>query len=134
MGGNAQASRLRQRISQEARGLIYLAELAQERSEMLPGSLYERRRRCGKRGCRCVRGKLHKGTALAIRSGGRGRWVSLTGLEVEKVAGLTESYRRFRHTRAELVRAFGKLLRTFDELGRLRQVDIGGLHRTFLDA
>ena len=129
MGANAQASRLRRRMGEDLQVLARLAQAAQERSAMLAGSCYERRRRCGKRGCRCAQGRLHRGMALAVKSDGRRRLLSLGAVEMDKIVPLTGSYRRMRQARAEMVRVFGELLNAFDALGRLRQIGIGPLRQ-----
>jgi hypothetical protein len=124
-----QASRYRQQIADHLQEIGRLMQSAQERSEMLAGSFYERRRRCGKRGCRCAQGRLHRDMALAVRRNGSRRLLSLAELEMDRVTALTGNYRRFRQARAEMVRVFGGLLKRFDELGRLRQIEVRHLAR-----
>lgn len=118
------ASLLRQRILEQVGLLGRLAQAASERSALLAASLYERRRRCGKPRCRCARGQLHRNPTLAVMGpAGCRRAVSVAEADFEKISSLTTSHRRFRQTRAEMVRAFGALLETFDALGRLRRVE-----------
>lgn len=124
MNKNHQASRCRQRIVGLLEHLCWLSKVAQERSGMLRASFYQRRRRCGKRGCRCARGKLHRSMALAIRSNGQSRLVSLEGVNMEKISEMVSNYRRFRQTRAKMVSTFGELLKMVDRMGKLREVEL----------
>ncbi len=123
MNQNHQASRCRQQMREIQEELGQLASVAQGRLPWLQGSLYPRRRRCGKRGCRCGRGKLHQDMALAMRVEGKSRLLALRGAELERAKELIRTSRQLSQTRAQLVRTFGRLLKTFDTLGRLRQVD-----------
>jgi hypothetical protein len=59
---------------------------------------------------------------LAMRVQGQSRVVSVRGIDLERVEELTRTYRHLNQTRAELVRTFGQLLKTFDALGLSRQV------------
>lgn len=117
------SSRLRQRLQEQLESLQSLAQVSMGRSGMLPGSLYQRRRRCGRPRCRCAQGRLHRSLALAVGPARSRRIVTVSRVEVESVRSLTLGYRQFRETRARLARAFRDVVRTFDELGRLRCVD-----------
>ena len=54
----------------ERRGRSELARLVTQRG-LLRGNLQERRRTCGKRNCKCVRGELHVSLYLVYSEGGR---------------------------------------------------------------
>lgn len=122
-----QASRLRQGIAFKLQRLIGLLEVVKERTHILPGSVYRRGRRCGKRGCRCCRGELHMSLVLTVQKDGKSRWVSLEGLDKEKVQQLVRDWRRFRMVRSEMLHTFRDLLSEVDQLGRMRQVDLRDL-------
>lgn len=129
MSTRARTSRCRQRIGELLNEFGQLAAVAQGGLPWLRGSLYARRRRCGKRGCHCVRGKLHQDMALAVRVEGQSRLVAVRGVELKRAEELTRTSRHLSQTRAQLVRTFGRLLKTFDTLGRLRQVDWNAARR-----
>jgi len=63
---------------------------------MLRGSLFVKRRRCGKPNCRCVDGDLHESPALAVNVDGRSRTIVLGDADVEMVAAALARYRRAR--------------------------------------
>lgn len=117
------ASRLRLRLLKQLETLRCLAEVSLGNSELLPGSFYERRRRCGRPQCRCARGHLHRGMVLATGSKGRRRVVSLAGTDLDVVESSVLGYRRLRHARADMAHVFEEVVKTFDELGRLRCMD-----------
>ena len=128
MMDNDRASQLRQKINEEIKNMQNLIVVAQERSGILRASLYQRRRRCGREGCRCNQGKLHRDMALAVRSNGQSRLVCLTAMNLERARVLTANYRRFRQARAEIVHTFGRVLKDFDTLGQLRRVKVQDIH------
>jgi len=124
-----QASQCRRQLVDSLDHLGQLAHMAQERSGIVRASLYSRGRRCGKAGCRCTRGKLHREMAVSVYHCGQSRRVPLEGLEIEDLSKLAGNYRRFRETRAEMVKTFGRLLKMFDQLGRIREVELKNLRR-----
>lgn len=94
---------------------------------LMEGSVYSRRRRCGKPQCRCVRGQLHEDRVVAVRRGGR---VVVRCLDPISDAAMEEAVvagRLFRRRRRDLAKACQDLLKTVDRLARLRQGSAGGL-------
>lgn len=68
---------------------------------MIRGSLWVKRRRCGKDNCRCAQGDLHESPALTYRVEGRSQTIVLADSDVAWVqAGLD----RFHAARADLDR------------------------------
>lgn len=130
MSERADSSRLRQRLQEQLRSLESLAGVSLGRSGMLRGSLYERRRRCGRPRCHCAQGRLHRSMALAVGSARSRRIVTVSRLDEERVRSLTLGYQQFREARVGMARVFRALARTFDELGRLRCMDVRGLRRS----
>lgn len=65
--------------------------------EMLPGSLVERGRKCGKPNCRCAEGKeLHRQFLLSVRWEGKIKTFHIPTGMVEEVRTKVELYKRFR--------------------------------------
>ena len=84
--------------------------------EMIPGSLLERFRKCGKPNCHCAKnGERGHGPTLVITRAVQGRTITKTVPDsaAEQVRAATEEYKRFR----ELVR---DLRQTSEQLGDLR--------------
>jgi hypothetical protein len=61
--------------------------------ELLRGSLFTLRRKCGKPGCRCATGTPHETPALAYPAGGRTKTLTLRADDVAAVASALERYR-----------------------------------------
>jgi hypothetical protein len=68
--------------------------------------------------------------ALAVGPAHSRRIVTVPRMKVETIRSLTLGYRQFREARSGMARAFRALVRTFDELGRLRSVDVQDLRRS----
>lgn len=129
MSRDQQASRSRSRISALLEYLGRLAATAQGRSRLMPGTLYEYRRRCGKLNCRCARGKLHIARVFSVYAGGRSRPVSMAGIERGELAQCVQAHQEFRKARAEMVRTHVQLMKVVDRLGKLRRISPDELRR-----
>ena len=114
----ARASRLRLALKS------LLAEHQRQLDEMLPlrqlvkGSVYELKARCGKPSCHCAsdEGPLHTSTVLSWSDHGKTRLRTLPPGERVRFRQLTEHYRRFRQARAALVKLQRRMLATIDQL------------------
>ena len=109
---------------QELRALLgeisSLAEAFLAREPLLGGSLQRLRRRCGKAGCRCARGKLHESLVLVESSSGRRSVRTLSGREALKLQKPSSRYRSLRRLRARLRELQREVLRRCDRLTRAR--------------
>jgi len=86
--------------------------------ELLKGSVYELKTRCGKPSCHCASGNgpLHSTTVLSWSQAGRTRLRSLSPQDRSRVRRLAEDYRRFRQCRAALVKIHRRVLAAVDRL------------------
>jgi len=86
--------------------------------ELLKGSLYELRTRCGKPSCHCAspQGPPHSTTVLSWSEAGRTRLRAVGPEDRARWRRLTEDYRRFRHARARLVKIHAQVLLAVDRL------------------
>ena len=71
-------------------------------TEMVRGSLFTLRRRCGKPTCRCATGDPHETPALAYPQDGRTKTLTLTGVDLREVQAALARYHK---AKAELDRA-----------------------------
>ncbi len=80
--------------------------------ELIKGTLYQLRTRCGKETCRCARTKKdrHVSTVLSWSEEGRTRLRSVATSDEHRLRQLAEQYRRFRETRASLVQLHRQIL------------------------
>lgn len=125
-----QASRCRQRIMNYLGQLQQLAQATLGHAPLVRGSLYVYRRRCGKPGCRCARGRLHRGRALGVSEGGRSRPVAIGGIDPQALSEHVERYRHVRRARMEMVQVFSSLLTAADRLESLRAIAVERLRRS----
>ena len=65
---------------------------ARSQPEVLRGSLFTLRRRCGTPTCRCAAGEGHASPALAYPAGGRTKTLTLTQEEASEVAAALARY------------------------------------------
>ncbi len=86
--------------------------------ELLKGSLYELKTRCGKPSCHCAspQGPPHSTTVLSWSEAGRTRLRAVGPKDRARWRRLTEDYRRFRHARARLVKIHAQVLLAIDRL------------------
>lgn len=124
-----QPSLLRQKIVEGVAEIGRLAQVANGSGPLVRGSIYRYRRRCGKKRCRCARGRLHEGQAFGVNVGGRSRAVPLSGLERGELEAGVKAWRQWRETRAAMVTGFGELLRTLDRLGEAMTTPVEDLRR-----
>lgn len=118
-------SKLRLSIHQHYEGLATILGGLQGREPIIRGSVYTRRRQCGKPRCRCLQGHPHRDRVLAVRRAGR---VSVRGLDPAADAAIEEAvmaWHGFRRQRGELAAACRGLLRAVDRLAVLRSARAG---------
>jgi hypothetical protein len=120
MTARERGSRLRQEILRRRDRLDTLLQRLQATGPLIAGSVYDRKRRCGKPGCRCLEGRLHADRVLAIRRAGRTAVRALDPMEDEPIEDGVAAWRGFRRDRQELGSACRELLETVDRLGRAR--------------
>ena len=118
MQKTARASRLRLALKS------LLADSQRQLDQLLPlrqlvkGSVYELRTRCGKPSCHCAseEGPLHSATVLSWSEHGKTRLRTLSAGERARFQQWTDDYRRFRQARAALVKLQRRMLATLDQL------------------
>lgn len=116
------ASQLRKKIQQCQRDISELLGLLKQRLPLIRGSVYSLRRKCGKTVCRCQEGHLHESWVLSVPENGRKRLRAVPKGKRLTWQQMTERYRRFRRTRALLVKHFAEIIKRVDELERERTV------------
>lgn len=114
----AVASRQRQLLDQLAAEYSrHLRELLQHR-EIIKGSVYKIRTRCGNPSCHCAKPHdvRHSATVLSWSEDGKTRLRSLPAADRARVRRLTESYRHLRQSRAALAKLHRQVLQGIDRL------------------
>lgn len=112
------ASRLRQAL-QKLRG-DYQAQLdaVLPLRQLLKGSVYDLRTRCGEPSCHCAsdQGPLHTSTVISWSEHGKTRLRTLPSGELAHFRQLTQNYRSFRQARAMLVKLHQQIVAHIDRL------------------
>jgi len=112
------ASRQRQLLGQLRDRHQQLVDELLEVRQLVKGSVYELRTRCGKPTCHCAApdGARHLTPVLSWSDRGHTRLRSLSSKDLARVQRLTDNYRQFRQRRAALVKLHRQTLITIDRL------------------
>ena len=86
--------------------------------QLLKGTVYELKTRCGKPTCHCAASgdPLHSATVLSWSHAGKTRLRSLPPSDRGRLQRLTANYRRFRQARAALVKLHRQIVTAIDRL------------------
>jgi hypothetical protein len=86
--------------------------------QLVKGSVYDLRTRCGKLSCHCAsdQGPLHTATVISWSEHGKTRLRTLPPGELAHFRQLAENYRRFRQARAALVKLHRRIVAHIDRL------------------
>ena len=86
--------------------------------QLVKGSVYDLRTRCGKPSCHCAsdQGPLHTSTVISWSERGKTRLRTLPHGELSRFRQLAENYRRFRQARAALVKLHRRMVAHIDRL------------------
>jgi hypothetical protein len=86
--------------------------------QLVKGSVYDLRTRCGKHSCHCAadEGPLHTSTVISWSEHGKTRLRTLPPGELSHFRQLAENYRCFRQARAALVKLHQRIVAHIDRL------------------
>ena len=112
------ASRLRQTLKSLLDDYQRQVDILLPLRQLVKGSVYDLRTRCGKPSCRCAsdQGPLHTSTVISWSEHGKTRLRTLPPGEPSHFRQLAENYRRFRQARAALVKLHQRILAHIDRL------------------
>ena len=94
-----------------------------DRAELIPGSFYLLRRKCGKASCRCAQGRLHTAWVLTRSEAGQHKLYAVPPTERARVRKLAAAWKRSQKARAKLLKLNAQLLALADEIVQKQQVD-----------
>jgi hypothetical protein len=122
-------SRLRQTLvdlGDEVRRLIepFLSDQA-----LIKGSVYELKSKCGKPGCKCAKGQLHRRMVVSASEKGKTRLRVIPRGFVSEVQNKVRRYQRLRRARARLVVLHKEMLEVMDEMEAMRREQMKQSHR-----
>ena len=117
-------SRLRQsliNLSYEVRELIkpFFSD-----KPVIKGSVYELKRKCGKPGCKCTKGQLHRSMVLSSSERGRTRLLIIPHGFLLEVKSKVQRYQKLRRSRRRLIEVQRKMLHVMDEMDEMRREEM----------
>lgn len=112
------ASRLRQTLQTLADDYRRQIDTMLPLRQLVKGSVYDLRTRCGKPSCHCAseQGPLHTATVISWSEHGKTRLRTLPPGEFSHFRQAAENYRRFRQARAALVKLHQRIVAHIDRL------------------
>jgi len=120
-------SKLRQallRLAGEVRGLI---EPFFSDKPVIKGTVYELKRRCGKPGCKCARGELHRRMVVSTSEEGKTRLQVIPGGFLVEVEKKVRRYQELRQVRARLGEIHRRMLEVMDAMEAMRREEVARL-------
>lgn len=117
-------SRLRQsliNLSYEVRELIkpFFSD-----KPVIKGSVYELKRKCGKPGCKCTKGQLHRSMVLSSSEKGRTRLLVIPHGFLLEIKSKVQRYQKLRRSRQRLGEVHRKMLQVMDEMETMRREEM----------
>ena len=92
-------------------------------AELIPGSFYLLRRKCGKASCRCTQGQLHASYVLTRSEAGKHKLYPVPPSQRARLRKLAAAWKRSQQARAKLQKVHVQLLALADQIVQAQQVD-----------
>jgi hypothetical protein len=117
-------SRLRQTLLHLAGEIKGLVEPLFSDLPVIKGTVYELKRKCGKPGCKCSRGDLHRRMVVSASEGGKTRLQVIPDGFLVEVQGKVRRYQELRRVRARLGEIHRKMLKVMDQMEGMRREEL----------
>jgi len=91
---------------------------------VIKGSVYELKRKCGKAGCKCTKGQLHRTMVLSSSEKGRTRLRVIPHGFLLEVKTRVQRYQKLRHSRQRLGEVHRTMLQVMDEMEEMRREEM----------
>jgi len=91
------------------------------------GTIYNQKKKCGHKNCKCFTGQLHQTRLISFNEQGKTRLIPLTKysmLELSKIERQVNEYQRFRKSRAKIVRHFKQLITEINKLEKSLLIEV----------
>lgn len=122
-----QISKARQRLRSFSRDLSSLLNTIINTNAITKDTIYNQKKKCGNKNCKCTRGKLHHTKILSLSHESKTRLIPLTKftfIELSRIEHQVRYYQRFRRARAEITRYFNTLLAEINKLGQNLLIEV----------
>ncbi len=117
-------SRLRQSLVQLADEVRQLVDPLLSDKPVIKGSVYELKRKCGKPGCKCAQGELHRSMVVSASEKGKTKLRVIPRGSLVEVESKVRRYQKLRRVRTRLVEVHKKILRIMDEIETMRRQEV----------
>jgi len=118
----APTTALRRQLWRQFRASGHLLRLMTAPSEVIPGSFYLLRRKCGKASCRCAQGHLHATWVLTRSEAGQHKLYPVPPEERARVRKLAAAWKRAQKARTKLLKLNAQLLALADQIVQSQQM------------
>lgn len=115
-------SALRRQLWRQFRASGALLRQMTKPAELIPGSFYLMRRKCGKASCRCANGHLHATYVLTRSEAGKHKLYCVPPQQRARVRKLAAAWKRAHKARAKFHKLQVQLLRVADQIAQAQQV------------
>jgi len=119
----APSSNLRRQLWRQFRVSGSLLRQITKTAELIPGSFYLLRRKCGKPSCRCTQGQLHASYVLTRSEAGKPKLYPVPPGQRARVRKLAAAWKRSQRARAKLQKVHLQLLALADQIVQAQQVN-----------
>ena len=120
-------SNTKQKIMALSKGINRQLEIIAKAKEITKGTIYNQKKKCGHKNCKCAAGQLHQTRVLSFNEHGKTRLIPLTKYsinELYKIEWQVKEYQRFRKSRAEIVQHFNHLITEINKLENNLRVEV----------
>ena len=118
----APTTALRRQLWRQFRASGHLLRLMTAPAEVIPGSFYLLRRKCGKASCRCAQGHLHATWVLTRSEAGQHKLYPVPPEERARVRKLAAAWKRAQKARTKLLKLNAQLLALADQIVQSQQM------------
>ncbi len=117
-------SRLRQALVQLADEVRQLIDPFLSDRPVIKGSVYELKRKCGKPGCKCAQGELHRRMVVSASEKGKTKLRVIPLGSLVEVESKVKRYQKLRRARTRLIEVHKKILQVMDEMEARRREEV----------
>ena len=117
-------SRLRQSLVQLADEVRQLVDPLLSDKPVIKGSVYELKRKCGKPGCKCAQGELHRSMVVSASEKGKTKLRVIPRGSLVEVESKVRRYQKLRRVRTRLGEVHKNILRIMDEIETMRRQEV----------
>jgi len=117
-------SRLRQSLVQLVDEVGQLVDPFLSNKSIIKGSVYELKRKCGKPGCKCAKGELHRSMVVSTSEKGKTKLRVIPRGSLVEVERKVRRYQKLRRVRTRLVEVHKKVLQVMDEMEAMRREEV----------